>query len=488
MNFCQREETMSKERVLSAYKDGQINSYMAERLLKAMEYGMTDDLVEEAVDDAQYASDLGVTSDDDYNLYFFTKTCVPDMLIDTFGLNPKECDQKDLCAFILDHSKDESYDLKNLVDHRLLIHKWLCDKMDKRAYPNIGGKDERMPERDLDKWVSTLKDIYASVHKKKMGRNDAFNYFTADWDADERNQFYNWMQYYESDTPEKYNVKNASTKLVKEALIPQSWMSPQDRQNAGPEMSTYQQPAKTDREVKMEQAMQFKRQMKSRLRSLRRLVDRYNEALPHQELTAIYKEMNDLELSIARLNAYASIQDVIIRSANRIRKMGFKEGADFLITAAEEGVKDEDITDVLPAPTSDQPNLQPGSRPQVHINTIINRLEGTSKILKSRDMIRELASIDILLNELGIASHFPELTDAQAKLIESFGYASNKIESIVAKLRGSGTARPSPVQQQATPAPAAAAPAPVAPKPEKVDTEALHTKPMGKVQKELPKE
>jgi hypothetical protein len=302
--------------------------------------------------------------------------------------------------------RDENYDLKNLVDHRLLIHKWLCDRLDKRAHPNISGKQDREPTRDVDKWVSTLKEIYASIHKKKMDRNAAFDFFTADWDADERQQFSNWMRYYESGTTEKYNVKNASTKLVKESFqFPDSWMNPKDREGKM-EMSTFKPPEKSEREIKMEEATLFRQQMKSRLRALRRLVDKYNEALPSQDLDAVYDEMNALDRSVSKLNVYSSIQDVVIRSANRMEKIGFKEGAQFLKNAAEEDVVQEGVADVLPAPTSNEPDMSPG-RPQVHINTIINRLEGVSKILKSRDTIRELASIDILLNELGIASHFP---------------------------------------------------------------------------------
>ena len=85
-----------------------------------------------------------------------------------------------------------------------------------------------------------------------------------------------------------------------------------------------------------------------------------------------------------------------------------------------------------------------------------------------------------------MASYFPELTDAQSKMIEAFGYASNKVEAIVAKLRGSGTTG----KLQATPTPKPQAPAPVqqAPKaPTKpLDTGELMEKPVGEVQKELP--
>jgi len=407
-------------------------------------------------------------------------------LKDTFGLDPKQCNQKSLCAFILDHKNDENYNLKDLVDHRLLIHKWLCEQLNKKAHPNIAGKQNRETEQDLGKWVNTLKKIYASIHGKKMNRDEALHHFTADWDNDERQKFSNWMRYYESGTTEKYNVKNASTTLIKDAFgagIPQSWMSHVDRAGDGLDMTTVKQPQKTDRELKQEEAEAFKRKIKSRLRALRRLVDKYNDALPHQNLDDVYNEMNVLDRSVSRLNVRATMEDVLIRSANRIKRMGFAEGADFLYKIAQEP---EEVVQNLPAPMTPEPNLQPGSKPQVHINMIITRLEGVGKSLKSRDTIRELASIDILLNEMGIASHFPELTDAQAKLIEAFGYASNKIESIIAKLRGSGSSRPAPGQKK-TPAPGIDK-VPVAPKQEKVDTEALRTKPVGEVQRELPKE
>jgi hypothetical protein len=400
------------------------------------------------------------------------------MLKDTFGLDPKQCDQKSLCSYIIDHKNNKDYNLKNLVDHRLLVHKWLCEQLDKRAYPNISGKQNKEETNDIEKWVDTLKNIYASIHKKEMDRNMALNHFTADWDNDEKQKFSNWMRYYESGTTEKYNVKNASTNLLKEGFhgVPQSWMTPADR--AGDINMTTQRPVqKSEREMNIERASMIKTQIHSRLRALRNLVDKYNSALPHQNLDAVYNEMNTLDRSIARLNVKASMQDVLIRSANRMRKIGFNEGAEFLIKVAAE----PSIVQNLPAPISPHPNLTPGSKPQIHINTVINRLEGVSKLLKSRDTIRELASIDILLNELGIASHFPELTDGQAKLIESFGYASNKIESVIAKLRGSGASRPSPAQSGTV------SKAPIAPKTEKVNTEEIHTKPVGKVQRELPK-
>lgn len=477
------------QKIVEAYENGMINSYMLEKLTKASSFGVNSSLMNDIVDDAINASALGVSSDNEYNMYFFTKKCLPDMLKDTFGISPDSCDQRSIQAFILNHKDDKNYDLKNLVDHRLLIHKWFCNnQIEKKAHPNIGGKTNADTAYDVDKWVDTLKQIYSSVHSNVMDRDSALNHFTTDWDSDERQKFSNWVKYYEAGNTNKYNIKNASI-IVKEGFsgIPQSWVNPADR-NTAMEMSTYKPVQKSDKELKQERALELKRQVQSRVRALRKLVDKYNEALPHQDLTPIYDEVHSLERSISKLNVFASIEDVLFRSANRMRKMGFVDGADILTKVA-----DGQLVDNLPTPISPEPNLVPGSKPQVHINMIIHRLEGVSKVLKSRDTIRELASIDILLNELGIASHFPELTDAQAKLIESFGYASNKIESIVAKLRGSGSARPSPAQSRAVPK---AAPIgtgtistpPIAPKSEKVNTEELKSKPIAEVQKTLPKE
>ena len=148
---------------------------------------------------------------------------------------------------------------------------------------------------------------------------------------------------------------------------------------------------------------------------------------------------------------------------------------DFLIKIAEDAAESaKHLVEHLPAPMSPTPNLTSGTRPQIQVSTIVDRLEGISKVLKSRDIIRELAAIDILLNELGMASLFPELTDSQSKLIESFGYASNKIESAVAKLRGSGVSRPAP----------ASSAKPV--QKQQMDTTSLQTKPVGTVKKTSP--
>ncbi|KKN39489.1 hypothetical protein LCGC14_0742940 [marine sediment metagenome] len=481
------------EKIIQAYKKGQLNKYMAERLLAAIERGMTDSLSDELVQDAQYASDLGVENDEDYNVYFFIGRFADDILDDTFGMKVEPERKKDLCHFVMSHKNDENYKLDNLTDYRLLVHKWLCDRLSKKAYPNITGKENREQIHDVDKWIGTLKNIYASLHAKQLDRHAAIDYFTADWDPDERQKFINWMRYYESGTTEKYNVKTA--KFIKKAFepethFPQSWVNREDRADDKMQMSSARKEKReeTKREKELVKAKAYKSKMRSRLRAFKRLLERYNDILPKQDMDQVYDELYSLEKSISKLDIYASMQDCIIRSANRMNKFGFIEGANYLHKVAVEPIA-EKMPDTEPEmPTQGQ---------QAGMPSIINQLEEVSMKLKSRDMIRDLASIDIMLHELGMASYFPELSFAQSKLIEAFGYASNKVEDIVAKLRGTDVKpigdssqwgsfkKPTklPPKPKPLPVPSPAKPAPPV-KP--IDTGELMTKPVGEVQKILP--
>lgn len=491
------------EAIKSAYQCGQLNPYMVKKLLSAAEAGMSKSLAEDLINDGQAASDAGVNSDRDYNVYFFIGRFSDDILDDTFGMKIDADRKKDLHHYIMSHKDDETYKLDDLTDHRLLIHKWLCDRLSKQAYPNTQGKEERGPMYKVDKWIGTLKKIYAVLHLKKSTRGDAIDHFTSGWDQDERQQFITWMRYYEDGTTEKYNVKTA--KFVKEAFgsdmpLPSAWMNVDDRASDGMKMSTLKQKREqTRREKELDKAKAFKSKMRSRLRSFKRLLERYNDILSKQDLDKVYDELYSLEKSVSRLNVYSSLQDCVIRSANRLNKFGFTEGAEFLHKCAVE-----------PAALAPQPMPDMPPQGSSGVQPIISKLEETSKALKSRDMIRELANIDILLNELGMASYFPEISFAQSKLIEAFGYASSKIEDIVAKLRGGGGGgsgpskgggtdqsdqwgsykrRPGKSTRKAPPlhTPAPAVPQPPPPPSEKpIDTGELLNKPVTKVKEKLP--
>jgi hypothetical protein len=456
-----------------------LNEYMAKKLSDLDE----EDRCEDIMNDAQSASDFGVKSDRDHSLYFFVQNGLEELVDDTFGIRLGPTELEELKLYVFDCRNDPNYNLTDLVDLRIIVHKWLSNRnLDKTAHPNIGGIHTKPSDIDVNKWIEVAKNIYAQVNDGQP-KEATVKANTQGWDRDEVAKFNAWLRYYEQRTPEKYNVKTAHPipNIIKVAFgeyitLPAEWAA---RTPTAPFQAAND--GKTQKEREIERAKAFKSKMKSRMRALRMLLDKYNDLLPHQNLDKIYEEMLSLEKSVGKLNAYGALEDRVMRSAGQLQKFGFNEGSLLL----KEAVGSEDET-----------NLPPGIL-KANVEGVITKLEGICKELKMRSLIREMSKADIMLAELGLGSYFPEVTEALARMIEGFGYAGNRIEDVVSKLRGSGKApavkAPEPIapapklpQAPATPEPLAA-PIPIPAPTEKLEPSALHERPASKVQTRLPK-
>lgn len=73
---------------------------------------------------------------------------------------------------------------------------------------------------------------------------------------------------------------------------------------------------------------------------------------------------------------------------------------------------------------------------KVKVKDVIEKLEELSNIFKIREIPRQLAIIDIMLDSLGFASFFPSLSEAANKSLESNNYISSRIEDILSRLKG----------------------------------------------------
>lgn len=73
----------------------------------------------------------------------------------------------------------------------------------------------------------------------------------------------------------------------------------------------------------------------------------------------------------------------------------------------------------------------------IKINDVVVKLEDLSKIFKTREIPRQLAIVDMMLDSLGLASYFPSLSEATNKALESNNYISTRVDDILSKLRGS---------------------------------------------------
>lgn len=70
------------------------------------------------------------------------------------------------------------------------------------------------------------------------------------------------------------------------------------------------------------------------------------------------------------------------------------------------------------------------------ISDVVSKLEDINKIFRNREIGRQLAIVDVMLDHLGLAPYFPSLAEATNKQLEANQYCLTRIEDILSKLRG----------------------------------------------------
>ena len=73
----------------------------------------------------------------------------------------------------------------------------------------------------------------------------------------------------------------------------------------------------------------------------------------------------------------------------------------------------------------------------VSINDVVNRLEMLVSIYNKREIARQLAILDIMMDRLSLSSFFPALGEAMSKALESNQYIGSRLEGVLTKLKGS---------------------------------------------------
>jgi len=93
-----------------------------------------------------------------------------------------------------------------------------------------------------------------------------------------------------------------------------------------------------------------------------------------------------------------------------------------------------DITQAIPQPENDKFEQALAG---VTVDDLIAKLEAVSNIFKNREVSRQLAMADIMMDQLGLASYFSNLGEATAKALESNQYCATRVDDILGKLKGS---------------------------------------------------
>jgi len=240
----------------------------------------------------------------------------------------------------------------------------------------------------------------------------------------------------------------------------------------------------------------WKKKFTTAWRRIDKILKESEDFIEPEKYEQISEIMHKLDVQIGKIRFKSTASDISLSTAQSLKKIGFSEGADILTKFAQEAAQPLD-TDVAQAPAPElQPATQGGqgsvmtgagtgqaATPAVDTKTLeeasaerraiernneatgekvlegiapipgpsaneydkilsgtVNvddaskKLEQIAGMLSDRRVIRYLAEFDIILDKLGIASMFPELAEAQSKLIDSYSYGLVRVTKMLGML------------------------------------------------------
>lgn len=427
--------------------------------------GMTEDLWNLAKDDEILLKDLGIKTDRERNLLFYLENFIDDLLTE-FKRNDVDKIEVIKKSFeILKNMQDI-----NLTDIRTAVYMALGNK--KVAYPNIIGitKQDSKPKRDVDKWIKTLSDINASDNK-----SEALSRLTEDWDSMEKHDFAAWARYYEHNDHKKYAAEIQPDMEVPEFPIntPKKVKTPDYLKRAL--ISRLDSASRLLREFANVWPPVIWNRLAETLADLQREIvplkttatiidcvvktaniwNRYGFSEGHDFLIKLAEEPDDVTTQIEKaltgkqfeskqapadmptdMSPEATQPDVALPEAAEQPTAPLQDPA-----APPAGVE-EPLPQPEPPPPVAEPQIEEPKadldNPFVgkNVSDVVGILEPLLQELNERHFVRTLAKADMMLDGLNIASHFPELSEAQAKALELNLYVGTRIEKIINKLKG----------------------------------------------------
>lgn len=424
----------------SLKSSNKISSWAEAYLYKVCKQGLTTDLWQETVDDMILASKLGVSSEEDFRVFFYIDNFVEDLVEEIFGVALSESEEDELKSYMFGIRDQVGY--HDLLSFRVAILKWLKanDKNVKEALwgstsRNRGSISYFLKKHNLEYW-KVLVDLVRKATAYGIPKEVALKEASEQLEGTEKLNFLSWYNFRFGNDKELYDINKKikensrgnlamtkpATKLAGIHEDKLTYYIPHFKEQFGPtnkeEEKTTSLPAYDEQKAKDFNSARSK--MISRTFAIDKLLEKYVNILKEEQIEEIEDALNNLRKKVRKLKMANTVSDCFHKTANILEKHDFARGSEMLRLIAED--RSLQKTAITEAHSSD-------------LESMLKKLYGISDALKRRDLVRMLAEIDLQLYNLNIAGFFPELTDAQSKLIDAYAYASNKIQDVIPKLR-----------------------------------------------------
>lgn len=165
--------------------------------------------------------------------------------------------------------------------------------------------------------------------------------------------------------------------------------------------------------------------------------------------TSLIKNASDLLIKTAQEATESPAQQpVAAEGAQAVPPTGAAPAQDTAAPAVEPKTPEEAIKNKIPGPDDVEPaslkDIKPIPGPKeneyddiigdVKLDDAASKLDEVAGMLSDRRIIRLLAEFDIMLDKIGIAAMFPELAEAQSKLIDGYSYALTRVTKMMGQL------------------------------------------------------
>ena len=399
----------------------------------------------------------------------------------------KDIGIKDISKYSSSFDKIENMEIQNISD----IYDFALQEVlkQKNAFFS-GGKTSEYPKYDLSLWSKLTKEIY-SLYFSGTNYEEAVEKVSEKLtQEDERTKFLKWLKYYNEGNAENYKMK-------KEAGFNLSLVGTDaytgDRDyfdNSAQDFNSMVNEAKEKVETR-DRYKGWKKKFHTAWRRMDKILKESEDFIEPEKYEEISNLLHTLDVQIGKIRLKTTASDLLFNFSNKLEKLGFYYGCDELRKIGSEWQSPliktgQQIPGQAPvqtppvaAPTQQppqqiapvQPNAAevaaenkkqekkqnmatgeealkniapvPGPRPEeysainmdkIGIDDAAKKIEIVAGMLVDRRIIRHLAEFDIMLDKIGIAAMFPELTEAQSRLIDAYGYALVRVTKMLGML------------------------------------------------------
>lgn len=326
------------KRLAKLRDSNKINEYLY-KLISQKLSALPEPLKDKMLNEAEAMTALGISSEEEHKNFLYILSHTKSIAKDLSG---KKLNNHDI-AKIAGKTYKNLY--KNSIDSILNFYIAVQGAMQelnmpikKLAYPTGYYNTFSLQPHSVKKWMQTMQDIYAAINAYGIDYDEAFKIGTRDWDNMEKQDFDNWIKFYQENAHMKYKTAKTGSYYLHEGggVIPMDQLRASIPQSGMPDMSNFkaleESTSEAENRAKEEDIKKKIKSIVSRLNAAERIatIPEVQRALHKVLDIGVNKWLEELQkvkrfVQTAPIKSVGSpiIEDLIYKQGNILSSQGF---------------------------------------------------------------------------------------------------------------------------------------------------------------------